>query len=58
MRAMHSLWEEAVATMDRIARAVEPSMSYRHQVPEPGDETMIRRSMSNAACDLAEIHVE
>ena len=27
---------EAVETMDRIARAVEPSMGYRHQAPEPG----------------------
>src|SRR5207244_2496705 len=25
---------EAVATMDRIARAVEPSLGYRHQIPE------------------------
>ena len=28
---------EAVRTMDRIARAVEPSMGYRHQMPEAGD---------------------
>ena len=26
---------EAVRTMDRIARAVEPSMGYRHEMPEP-----------------------
>ena len=45
---------EAVATMDRIARAVEPSMGYRHQMPEPGEETTVGRAMSNAACDLAE----
>jgi pyruvate kinase len=45
---------EAVATMDRIARAVEPSMGYRHQMPEPGDETTVGTAMSNAACDLAE----
>ena len=45
---------EAVATMDRIARAVEPSMSYRHQMPEPGEETTVGTAMSNAACDLAE----
>ena len=25
---------EAVQTMDRIARAVEPSLGYRHQIPE------------------------
>jgi pyruvate kinase len=45
---------EAVQTMDRIARAVEPSMGYRHQMPEPGDETTVGTAMSNAACDLAE----
>jgi len=45
---------EAVATMDRIARAVEPSMVYRHQMPEPGEETTVGRAMSSAACDLAE----
>ena len=42
----------AVATMDRIARAVEPSMDYRHQVP--GDDVDVRLAMANAACDLAE----
>ena len=45
---------EAVRTMDSIARAVEPSMGYRHQLPEPGEETTVGRAMSNAACDLAE----
>ncbi len=45
---------EAVETMDKIARAVEPSMGYRHQMPEPGEETTVGRAMSNAACDLAE----
>src|SRR5579862_3892893 len=45
---------EAVATMDRIARAVEPSMDYRHQMPEAEDGETIGRAMSNAACDLAE----
>src|SRR5947209_9077733 len=45
---------EAVQTMDKIARAVEPSMDYRHQMPEPGEETTVGRAMSNAACDLAE----
>src|SRR5437763_13622670 len=44
---------EAVATMDRNARAVEPSMGYRHQMPEPGEETTLGLAMSNAACDLA-----
>jgi pyruvate kinase len=45
---------EAVETMDKIARTVEPSMGYRHQMPEPGEETTVGRAMSNAACDLAE----
>src|SRR3954462_570494 len=44
----------AVAYMDRIARVVETSLGYRHQMPDPGDETTAGRAMSNAACDLAE----
>jgi pyruvate kinase len=45
---------EAVAYMDRIARAVEPSMGYRHELPERADQPTIGQAMSNAACDLAE----
>jgi pyruvate kinase len=45
---------EAVATMDRIARAVEPSLGYRHQLPEAEEEPTVSHAMSNAACDLAE----
>ena len=45
---------EAVQTMDRIARAVEPSMDYRHQMPEASEDASVGRAMSNAACDLAE----
>jgi pyruvate kinase len=45
---------EAVAYMDRIARAVEPSMGYRHELPEAADNPSIGGAMSNAACDLAE----
>jgi pyruvate kinase len=45
---------ESVRIMDRIARTIEPEMNYRHQMPEPGDETTVGRAMSNAACDLAE----
>jgi pyruvate kinase len=44
----------AVAYMDRIARAVEPSLDYRHQLPEASEAPSIGRAMSNAACDLAE----
>ena len=45
---------EAVQTMDRIAHAVEPSLGYRHQIPEATDDPTIGNAMSNAACDLAE----
>ncbi|GIU94312.1 MAG: pyruvate kinase [Gaiellaceae bacterium] len=45
---------EAVETMDTIARAVEPSLGYRHQLPGAAEEPTIGRAMSNAACDLAE----
>jgi pyruvate kinase len=46
---------EAVTTMDRIACAVEPSLDYRHQLPDAGDNPSIGWAMSNAACDLAEV---
>jgi pyruvate kinase len=45
---------QAVATMDRIARAVEPSLGYRHQIPEATEAPTIGNAMSNAACDIAE----
>jgi pyruvate kinase len=45
---------ESVEYMDRIVRAVEPSLGYRHQMPEPSEEPSVGRAMSNAACDLAE----
>ena len=45
---------ESVRTMDEIALAVEPSISYRHQTPVLGDERAFGIAMSNAACDLAE----
>jgi pyruvate kinase len=45
---------EAVAYMDRIARAVEPSMDYRHELPEAAENPTIGQAMSNSACDLAE----
>ena len=44
----------AVETMALIARAVEPSLGYRHQLPAAADEPTVGRAMSNAACDLAE----
>jgi pyruvate kinase len=45
---------EAVAYMDRIARVVEPSLGYRHQLPEASEEPTIAQALSNAACDIAE----
>ena len=45
---------EAVAYMDRIARAVEPSLGYRHELPDASEEPTVGQAMSNAACDLAE----
>jgi pyruvate kinase len=45
---------EAVSLMDRIARAVEPSLGYRHQIPEATEDPTIGNAMSNAACDIAE----
>jgi pyruvate kinase len=45
---------EAVAYMDRIARAVEPSLDYRHELPSAWDNPTIGLAMSNATCDLAE----
>jgi pyruvate kinase len=45
---------EAVAYMDRIARAIEPSLGYRHQLPGAETEPTVSEATSNAACDLAE----
>jgi pyruvate kinase len=45
---------EAVAYMDRIATAVEPSLGYRHELPDASEEPTVGLAMSNAACDLAE----
>jgi pyruvate kinase len=43
-----------VETMDEIARAVEPSLGYRHELPDASEEPSVGQAMSNAACDLAE----
>ena len=45
---------EAVRVMDRIALAVEPSLDYRHEIPQASEEPTIGQAMSNAACDIAE----
>ncbi len=48
---------EAVQTMDRIARAVEPSVGYRHELAQTADHPFptVGEAMSNAACDIAEV---
>jgi len=46
---------EAVRFMSEIARAVEPSLGYRHRLPRPGEQAAIGQAMSNAACDVAEL---
>jgi pyruvate kinase len=52
--AMGDFPVEAVAYMDRIARAVEPSIDYRHELPQAHEEPTVGQAMSNAACDIAE----
>ena len=39
---------EAVETMARIARVIEPHMGYRHELPEAADNPTIGQAMSNA----------
>ncbi len=46
---------EAVAFMDEIVCAVEPSLGYRHELPEAGEEPTVGQALSNAACDIAEV---
>ncbi|MDQ3067682.1 MAG: pyruvate kinase [Actinomycetota bacterium] len=45
---------ESVAFMDRIARAVEPHLDYRHEIPQAEEKPTVGQAMSNAACDIAE----
>src|SRR6266508_233766 len=45
---------ESVRTMTAIAMEVEPSLGYRHQLPDASEEPSVGSAMSNAACDLAE----
>ena len=48
---------ESAAYMDRIARAVEPSLAYRHELARAADDPFptVGEAMSNAACDIAEV---
>jgi pyruvate kinase len=48
---------ESAAFMDRIARAIEPSVAYRHELAQAADQPFptVGEAMSNAACDIAEV---
>jgi pyruvate kinase len=48
---------ESVAFMDRMARTVEPSLGYRHELARAADAPFptVGEAMSNAACDIAEV---
>jgi pyruvate kinase len=48
---------ESVAFMDRIARAIEPSLGHRHELAQAADQPFptVGEAMSNAACDIAEV---
>src|SRR5881392_528909 len=46
---------ESLAYMDRIARAVEPSLDYRHELPGKSEEPTVGQAMSNAACVVARL---
>jgi pyruvate kinase len=41
--------------MDKIARAVEPSLAYRHELATDEEYPTVGEAMSNAACDIAEV---
>ena len=49
-----AIYQATLDEMDRIARAVEPSLGYRHELPNATEHPTIGNAMSNAACDLAE----
>lgn len=48
---------ESVVAMDRIARAVEPAIGYRHELARTAEQPhpTVRDAISNAACDIAEL---
>ncbi len=48
---------ESVLTMSRIARAVEPTVAYRHELSANDNEppASVGEALSNAACDIAEV---
>ena len=48
---------EAVRALDRIARAVEPRLEYRHELALTAEQPYptVRDAISNAVCDIAEL---
>ena len=48
---------ESVLAMDRISKAVEPSLGYRHELARTAEQPFptIRDAITNAACDIAEV---
>ena len=46
---------DAVNVMAQIACAVEPSLGYRHELPEASEQPTVGQALSNAACDIAEV---
>jgi pyruvate kinase len=48
---------ESVEAIDRIARAVEPSVGYRHELAATAEQPhpTVRDAVTNAACDIAEV---
>ena len=48
---------ESVRAIDRIARAVEPSLGYRHELARTAEQPYptVRDAVTNAACDIAEV---
>jgi pyruvate kinase len=48
---------ESVEAISRIARAVEPSLGYRHELARTAEQPFpsVRDAITNAACDIAEV---
>ena len=48
---------ESVRAIDRITRAVEPSLGYRHELARTAEQPFptVRDAVTNAACDIAEV---
>ena len=48
---------ESVLAIDRIARAVEPSLGYRHELAPTAEQPFptVRDAVTSAACDIAEV---